>query len=247
MNLFSFVCFLFLFGQSARRGGDNNTAVALTLLFTLLIAGFVAGLVVWIFIHSRKTRERRVQALQLFSAQNGWTFAANASLPQTFPDANAYAILNHSRRSLIALLHRRHDGGAAYLFDYSYTVGSGKHQQTYTQTVAAFHTPRLRIPFFALYPESFFSFIGEMFGYNDIDFATHPQFSKRFKLTGRDELPIRGFFHPQTLSFFENLPNIRVDGGGNYLFVYIHNQTFKPEALNGFLGTALNIYNLFRR
>ncbi|MDQ3800745.1 MAG: hypothetical protein M3384_14960 [Acidobacteriota bacterium] len=248
MNFFSFVSFLFLFWQSARRGSnDGIPAAALTILFTLLIAGFVIALIVGLIIYSRKMREKRIKALQLFAAQNGWTFVPGASLRQTFPTANAYGVLNHSRGDLIALLQRQHDGGTAYLFDYAYTVGSGKHQQTYTQTVIAFHTPRLMIPFFALYPESFFSFIGEMFGYNDIDFATHPQFSKRFKLSGRDEMPIRSFFHPQVLSFFENVPNIRLDGGGNYLFVYIHNQTFQPEALNGFLNTALHIYNLFRR
>ncbi|HLM00694.1 MAG TPA: hypothetical protein VK400_06535, partial [Pyrinomonadaceae bacterium] len=207
----------------------------------LLFIGFFVALVVVIFIVARKMRQKRIHALQVFAAQNGWTFVPNATVQTSFQNPDAYAIFNRGRRDLIALMHRQHDGGAAYVFDYAYTVGSGKNQQTYTQTVVAFNTPRLRIPFFALYPESFLSFIGEMFGYNDIDFHTHPAFSKRFKLTGRDEMPIRGIFHPQALSFFENLPNIRVDGGGNYLFVYVHNQTVKPEILNGFLATALNI------
>lgn len=208
--------------------------------------GFVILLVIAIFFISRHFRQKRVQALQAFAAQNGWTFVPNPTF-QIFQNADAYSILNHNRGDLIALLQRPHDGGSVFVFDYSYTVGHGKNRQTYTQTVAAFHTPRLNLPFFALYPETFFSFIGEMFGYNDIDFHTHPVFSKSYKLTGRDEMPIRSIFHPQALNFFEHQRKINVDGGGNYLFIYLHNQTFKPENLNSLLETSLFTYNLFRR
>jgi hypothetical protein len=247
MSLFTIFSFLFLFLQAARRSGGGSGAGALVGgLIAVFAFGFVILLVVAIFIISHKMRQKRIQALQAFAAQNGWTFIPNAT-PQIFQNANAYSIFNHSRRDLIALLQRPHDGGSVFVFDYSYTVGSGKNSSTYTQTIAAFHTPRLQIPYFALYPESFFSFIGEMFGYNDIDFHTHPVFSNSYKLTGRDEMPIRRIFHPQALSFFEHQQKINVDGGGNYLFIYLHNQTFKPENLNSLLDTALYIYNLFRR
>ncbi|CAN5265244.1 hypothetical protein BH10ACI1_BH10ACI1_34630 [soil metagenome] len=244
MNLLSLFAFFLLFLQrySSIRSGSSLFPVG----FVVLLFLFVIGLVVLIVVLSRKFRQKRILALQTFGAQNGWTFVPNATI-NGFQNAAAYSIFNHRSRDLIALLQRPHDDGEALVFDYAYTVGSGKNRHTYKQTVAAFRTPRLMIPFFSLYPESFFSFIGEMFGYNDIDFATHPVFSKNFKLSGNDEMQIRGIFHPQVLSFLEQLPSIRVDGGGNSLFVYSHNQTVKPENLNNFLMNAVNIYNQFRR
>jgi hypothetical protein len=244
MNFIFFISCFLLFLQGTRRSGGTGAAFGGIIL--VLVFGFVIVLIAGILFISHKMRQKRVQALQAYAAQNGWTFVPNATV-QGFQNAGSYSLFNHHSRDMIALLQRAHDGGEAYLFDYAYTVGSGKNRHTYRQTVAAFRTPRLQIPYFALYPESFFSFIGEMFGYKDIDFATHPVFSKNFKLTGQDEMPIRQIFHPQALSFFESQPKIRVDGGGNYLFVYVHSQTLPPTQLNAFLGTALNIYNLFRR
>lgn len=239
MNLFPLLSLL----HAAR---DFDPSLFLPFCLPVLIIVLVPVLIIVFYIIGQKQRQKRIQALQAFGAQNGWTFVPHAA-KRMFQNADAYSILNAGSGEIIALLQRPHDGGTISVFDYSYTVGSGKNSHTHTQTVVAFHTPRLMIPYFALYPESFFSFIGEMFGFQDIDFATHPVFSKNFKLTGRDEMPIRQFFHPQVLSSLEKLPRIRLDGGGNYLFVYVLDEVFTPENLNGFLGTALNIYNLFRR
>ncbi|HEY8560295.1 MAG TPA: hypothetical protein VIL74_07950 [Pyrinomonadaceae bacterium] len=221
-----------------------------SLFGSLLLIAFFFGILFVVgglgLLITRHFREERITVLHMFGRQNGWTFVPNAGV-DVFQHSAAYSIFNQPARDLIALFQRPHDDGTAMFFDYAYTVGHGKNRTTYTQTVVAFHTPRLRLPFFALYPETFFTFIGEMFGYNDIDFATHPVFSKSFKLTGQNETHIRQVFHAQALSFFEAIPRVRVDGGGNYLFVYVHDQTYSPQNLNAFIGMALNIYNLFRR
>ena len=98
-----------------------------------------------------------------------------------------------------------------------------------------------------LYPESFLSFIGEGFGYNDIDFASHPHFSKRYKLSGKDEMTIRQMFHPQMLSYFDQLPTVNIDGGGNYVFVYELDKTAPIENLNWYIGERMKFVNLFDR
>ena len=227
----------------------QNLRLIEALLWAIAPLGIIVIIIVFIvamFIIQHQQQQKRIRDLQAFAAQNGWTFVPNAKR-QMFQNAHAYSLLSYGTGDVIALLQKPHDGGTVLVFDYAYTVGSGKNSSTHTQTVVAFHTPRLMIPYFALYPESFFSFIGEMFGFTDIDFHTHPVFSKNFKLTGRDEMPIRRVFHPQALSFFERLPRIRVDGGGNYLFVYFLDETFETVNLNNFLGTALSVYNLFRR
>src|SRR5207237_5572026 len=149
-----------------------------------------------LFVYNRKMQEQRVADLQIFAAQNGWTYVPDTSAYGFLSD-EAYSLLNQNGRVVISLLQKTHDDGEAYVFDYEYKVNRGKSQRLYQQTVAAFYTPHLNLPFFALYPESFFSFVGEMFGYNDIDFATHPTFSETFKLSGQDEINIRKAFHAQ--------------------------------------------------
>ena len=175
---------IFSFLQDLRLIEFALWAIVPFFFFGLIIAFMVA-----MFIMQRKQRQKRIQNLQSFAAQDGWTFVPNATR-HIFQNAHAYSLLNYDSGSVIALMHKPHDGGTVLIFDYSYTVGSGKNSTTHTQTVVAFQTPHLMIPYFALYPESFFSFIGEMFGFSDIDFHTHPVFSKNFKLTGREEMPI---------------------------------------------------------
>ena len=43
----------------------------------------------------------------------------------------------------------------------------------------------------------------EMLGLKDIDFDSHPQFSKDYLLKGADEAAVRRCFHPAVLTFFE--------------------------------------------
>lgn len=114
-------------------------------------------------------------------------------------------------------------------------------------TVIAFQSPQLQLPYFALYPESYFSFLGELVGWNDIDFVSHPNFSKRYKLSSEDEMQVRHIFHPQLLTSFENMSDGSVDGGGNYIFVYTPKLTIEVESLNTYLNNATNVYGLFRR
>jgi hypothetical protein len=126
-------------------------------------------------------------------------------------------------------------------------MSHGKSRQRHYQTVFAVRSVNLNLPYFALYPEGFFSFIGEMVGYNDIDFGTHPTFSQRYKLSGQNEAHIRHVFQPQVLTRLEALGNLNIDGGGNYLFVYWQNTTVKTVNLNGFIGEGMNILQFFRR
>ncbi len=57
---------------------------------------------------------------------------------------------------------------------------------------------------FSFDSESFFHKIRNIIGYKDIDFDTHPNFSKNYLLNGEDENAIRNVFNEGVLYFFEN-------------------------------------------
>ena len=146
---------------------------------------------------------------------------------------------------IIALIQKPFDDGQVFVFDYTRT--SKKNEQTHKMTVIAFHSPHLQLPYFALCPESSWSFLGELIGWKDIDFPSHPNFSKRYKLNSEEETQVRQTFHPQVLTAFQNMPDVSFEGGGNYIFIYTLKQTIAVESLNTHLGNANNIYDLFRR
>ena len=241
-------CFLFDFLLLWQTGRDNGAAATGLTIVAILIFSFVGiifllsvGLVAFL----RKQKQKRIRNLQMFAAQNGWQSISNADV-NFFQNSNYYRLFAAGRNKNIAgLMHRQYGGGQVFLFDYEYTTGSGKSTKVHTQTVVAYHSPHLNLPYFSLYPESFLSFIGEAFGYNDIDFASHPHFSKRYKLSGGDERAVRQTFHPQMLSYFDQLPTVNIDGGGNFIFVYESNKTAPSENLNWFIGERIKYLNLF--
>jgi len=196
-------------------------------------------------VRNRKEKQKRLTELQKFAAENGWTFTPKYST-ETFENWKHYAIIDHSFDEINGILQTDYDGGKLFLFDYTYRVRKGKTYAYYTQTIASFHTPNLNVPYFMLARETIGSRLGEIFGYPEIDFSTHPVFSEKFHLAGAEEAAIRKVFEQNILNYLETLTGIQIDAGGNQMFIYFHNDQIPLEHLNNFLGTAVNIYKLFR-
>lgn len=244
MQFLTFI-FNFILLWQPRRNSGGGSVVGIMIL--LLFIGFLIVLVLGFVFFMIKRKQKRIQNLQIFAAQNGWQSIPNANI-NIFQNPTNYPLLSSgSGRQLNGLMQRQFGSGQIFLFDYQYTTGGGRNTKTYTQTVLAVQSPHLNLPYFSLYPESFLSFIGEAFGYNDIDFASYPYFSKRYKLSGKDEMYIRQMFHPQILSYFEHSPIVNIDGGGNYLFVYEIDKQAPIENLNWFVGERMKFVNLFVR
>ena len=132
------------------------------------------------------------------------------------------------------------------LFDYSYTIGSGKGRRTFHQTACAFHLKDKSLPDFELRPENIFHKIGAVFGYQDIDFDNSPEFSKRYLLRTTSPDSVRVLFRSDSIQFFEREKGWSVEGGGSWFMVYQHNLRVKPENMRGFLETSYNILTKFK-
>jgi hypothetical protein len=131
------------------------------------------------------------------------------------------------------------------IFDYRYTTGSGKNSHTDRQTVAFFRSPGMNLPQFELKPQSFFHGIGKLFGYQDIDFPSHPKFSKMFLLRGTHETQLRIVFTADVLSFFETKPRINVEARGHDLICYRQSKRVKPDQLREQMGEGLEVLKRF--
>jgi len=106
------------------------------------------------------------------------------------------------------------------MFDYQFTTGGGKSTHTHRQTLVAIESRELDLPRFLLRPENVWDKLTGMLGFGrDIDFPTHPTFSRKYMLTGEGEHNLRRTFQPEVLDLFEANLDLHVEGAGNRLIV----------------------------
>lgn len=132
-----------------------------------------------------------------------------------------------------------------YLFDYDYTVSTGKSSATYSQTVRFFDSKNLGIPQFKLKPEGFLSMISEWFGNRDIDFMSDADFSEMFHLSGEYESVIRTYFDEEVRRLCKYNNKFHIDGNNFYLCIYIQNKKLKHEELRAFFKLTTLIFEIF--
>jgi len=228
-----------------RRQVDRQvTAVLLTLLFFGFLALVIGWLIVASIIDRRREQERTRQMLNV-AGLLGWQFAEVAGL-NWIPNLEQFALFSqgHSKRIRNAM-YGEIDGVKAAVFDYFYTVGHGKNQTRFNQSVIYFEPRNLNAPFFSLRPEHTFHKIISAFGYQDIDFGNHPIFSGQYLLRGPDEQSVRKLFTDALLGFYEMNEGTSTDGGGNQLFIFRQNSRPSPHETQAYLNWALQLQRLF--
>lgn len=131
------------------------------------------------------------------------------------------------------------------IFDYHYSVGRGKQQQHHRHTVALIESRELAIPAFTLRPESVFDKLGAIIGMQDIDFDSHPLFSKMFLLKGDDEAEIREFFDDSILNLMQGKPKVCVEATHGKMIVYYGSKPPKADQLKSLFAEALEVHSVF--
>lgn len=127
--------------------------------------------------------------------------------------------LGHSRKAANSVRVQSR-AGTVNIFDYSFTVGSGKSSSIRTYTLALIPCSRCAIPVFSLKPETFIYKIGEAIGFKDIDLPAFPLFSDKYRLTGPDEPAVHMFFTPQRAAWFERHLDLRVQGAPGHAALF---------------------------
>jgi carbonic anhydrase len=214
----------------------------LPLLLMLGGGGAVAAVV---FLAMRAERERNDAAREL-AGRIGWSFQETAGM-EVVPGAERFELFTQGRdRKVRRFLSGRSGGMRAALFDYSYTVGAGKSQSTWTQTVACIHARGLSLPLFSVRPEGIFHRLAERFGYQDIDLDASPAFSRAFLLRGPDEAAVREVFTPPVARWFERTGRVCCAGEGQVLYLWRPGQRVRSEEMEGLLDEAVALAGAFQ-
>jgi len=223
-----------------RRAGNND----LTFMFILWGAIVAVGLVVWQVAAYRK--KKRAAALERVAAELGLNY-----VPRSTEDFVAgfgpFQIFSQGRSKRIQNLMQSAGGGRALaIFDYQYTTGHGKSTRVSRFTILCIRFDGPQIATFQVRPENLGDKIVGLFRKHDIDFDTHPDFSKRFHLTGDDEAAVRNLFTPQVLEHFESKRTLSAEALGQTLLVYRHGK-IKPDQIGELLAEGLEVLAILNR
>ncbi|MFS8874802.1 hypothetical protein NW840_04590 [Synechococcus sp. R5-13] len=217
------------------------------LLIFILFLALAAGILALALYHEKKRRE----ALERVAAQLGMRFSAQ--LPEEIRSRLLQAGFGlfergHGRRFYNSMSKRLIDGTEIALFDYQYTRGSGKSSSTYRQSVFYAYHEDLHLPRFRLHPENaLFHGIAKAFGMQDINFESHPKFSRSYLLRGENEAQVRLRFHPGVLGFWEQHPNYCAEGAGAHLILWQNNRQVSPEGMAEWMRLGEELTQRLRR
>ncbi|MGY2838201.1 hypothetical protein [Thermostichus sp. MS-CIW-41] len=217
------------------------------LLIFILFLALAAGILALALYHEKKRRE----ALERVAAQLGMRFSAQ--LPEEIRSRLLQAGFGlfergHGRRFYNSMSKRLIDGTEITVFDYQYTSGSGEGSRTYRQSVFYAYHEDLHLPRFRLHPENaFFHGIAKAFGMQDINFESHPKFSRSYLLRGQDEAQVRLRFHPGVLGFWEQHPNYCAEGAGAHLILWQNDRQVSPEGMAEWMRLGEELTQRLRR
>lgn len=216
-------------------------------IWTFIILGIIGFLGVALLIHfvTQHYEKVRREALENFAQELSLDFHPLGH-PPLLEKIQDFKLFNsgHSRKMTNLILGETDVLNVA-IFDYRYTTGSGKNQQTHYQTVVAMEAPDLQIPSFTLRPESLFDWFGSVLGLQDIDFDDHPEFSNAFVLKSENETAVRNFFDRELLDFFAERKGITFEGGPGKFIYFKGGKTTKPEEMRSYLEEGYSVYSAF--
>lgn len=168
--------------------------------------------------------------LRKFAENHEWTFfpqkvKSNVKY-KDFPIHNGNKIPYEEN-----ILGKYVDAGKLESSDITLQEGARQSQSEIHITIVQISETDLVIPDFALEPEGLWSKLFEGVSGRDIDFATHPKFSKKYYLRGINENLIRDFFSDQIIQFLENREEMHIECHRNRLIFYKKRDLLEPSEI----------------
>ncbi len=214
-------------------------------MVTLIMLPIVAIGIVAVIRHA--LRVGRGEALQSAASGMKFTFLPKAD-PRLVDRLEHFHLFSQGRRKKITnVLQGRAGDIDVSVFDYRYVTGGGQHSRSWHQTVILFESDEMRLPNFTLRPENLFHKIGQVFGYQDIDFEAHPEFSKRYLLRAENESEVRRTFSTDVLSFYVSDQKLSTEAAGRQLIHYRAAKRVPPDEIAEFIKQGVRVLTLFRK
>ena len=165
----------------------------------VMFGSFLAFIVVIITLANRYAK-KRTQGFVDAAQTVGFEYLGKNWTGPTISPQPKITLLHRTRGRYSNVMRGSTGGLQVSLFDYTYPQGKG----SVTVTIASYSRD-LPLPPFELHPEGVFDRLGDAIVHNDIDFESHPEFSRRFLLRSPDEANTRKLFNASLLTYFEQI------------------------------------------
>lgn len=180
-----------------------------------------------------KLNNRQI-TLRDFAEQHEFTFypmtIRNLAKYKGFPIEKGARILYEEN-----VLSNYTDFGRIEVSDITVTEGARMAQDDTQVTVILLSEISFPVPDFSLEPEHLWTKLSELSFGKDIDFKTHPNFSKKYYLRGDDESGVREFFSEKCIRFFESYENMHMESNRNRLLIYKRKDTMDANEIDNAL------------
>lgn len=218
--------------------------MAIGFLFGSAVLLVVALAVTAVRQYNRRQLERRT-ALGEVAREMGWGFHESVDL-RSVPGLKRFGLFDQgSRPKLTNLLTSPAAEPRTVVFDYAYTISTGKSQQTITQTVCYMTASDLDLPAFSLKPENVMHRFAELFGYQDIDVDGSRTFSEKYLLRGADAAAIREAFNPGVTAFCVEQERMCAAADGRELIFWRDRRLVAPGDIPAFIDHAHDLAGRF--
>ena len=215
-------------------------------MLPILLAAGVGGIVIGVIVMVQRADRERTEAMRGVAGKLGWAYRESVPF-DTIPKLDRFELFTQGRsRKLTNLMTSPAGEPRAVLFDYTYTTGGGKSQQTHRQTVFYAVSDELKLPTFSLRPQQFFHGIAKVFGYQDIDLERRPVFSGMFVLRGDDEERVRAAFNGAVAEFFEMHEDSCAAGVGREMLYWRPGRRTAVDGIESFVSEGLELAARFR-
>jgi MFS superfamily sulfate permease-like transporter len=156
---------------------------------------------------------KRQSSLLKISNDLGWKYTANQEEEITdLPNFGYFKTRQINKVSNII------SNDSCSLFDVEFSEGEMIAKQVIRASMFFIKLDK-EIPEFTLDKEGIFEYIYHFTGFNDIDIDNHPDFSKRFYLSGKDQEKIIELFTDDLILFFESNPYYHIEGSKDCLLI----------------------------
>lgn len=194
--------------------GDNMDPKHMMIAFHFTFIGIAIAIMVAAFIRHK----RRIKDFRSLAAKMGFTFKEEKNHIITDYQMN-FKIFDRGRsKKITAYMEATKNETTIAIFDYKFITGGGKNSTTHKNTFIIFQNASFAFPEFTLMQEhmghKLLGALGEsiekqLLGFNDIDFADSPEFSKQYLLGGKEPEKIKELFTPAVRETLEKNINTK--------------------------------------
>ena len=214
-------------------------------LLASVICWSIIGLGVCVFVWVKRWREKQ-RTLVLAEAAEELELSFHATGDESLLQRlSCLSFMSTGRKHQVTNLMVADTAHARVsLFDFRYTVGSGKHTKVFCQSVLAMEAETLECPAFSLRPEGGWDRVVSMVGAQDIDFEQHADFSAAFVLKGDVEDEVRAYLDRELLDFFTARAGIYCEARPGVLVYFRRSKRIAAVAsqLQGFLEEGMEVF-----